>query len=212
MEQWQRSVVAWHEWYTLVGTAAATLTALLFVVVTLEPRVIAKSVDTGVRAFITPTVGLFASALMTAMVMLVPGLTPRQLAVTLACGGVAGTAYLVYVRVQRLWRENKLGLEDWFWYVFLPFAGYGLLVLAAANMFAHPGSGLTLLASTAGDFSNRRHPQRVGRRLLDGTSNGGAGVAYKKPLAAVAPLLRELGLPQLDAPNFSRTRFRQIRR
>ena len=50
-EAWTHQLEIWHEFYLLVGTAGVALTGLLFVIVSLGPRVIADRQATGVRAF-----------------------------------------------------------------------------------------------------------------------------------------------------------------
>src|SRR5207248_2243083 len=63
---------AWHDFYVMTGSGAAALTGLLFVIVSLGPHVVAKSVDTGVRAFISPIAVHFTSALALSALMLAP--------------------------------------------------------------------------------------------------------------------------------------------
>jgi hypothetical protein len=73
---WLHQLGAWHNFYLLLGTAAATLTGLMFIVVSLGPRLIATHTATGVRAFVTPTVMYFTTVLVVAALMTIPAL-PR---------------------------------------------------------------------------------------------------------------------------------------
>ena len=46
-------IEGWHEFYLLVGTSAAALTGLMFVVISISPETIAERPKAGVRAFVT---------------------------------------------------------------------------------------------------------------------------------------------------------------
>src|SRR5712691_8395187 len=131
----------WHEFYVLVGTSAAALTGLMFVVISISPETIAERPRSGVRAFVTPTMVFFATALAISAFMLVPHIAPAALALLLALTGVGGLAYLVWVRGHRYWREGKLDAEDWVFYIGLPFLSYTLLVAAAIAIWGSSALG-----------------------------------------------------------------------
>jgi hypothetical protein len=136
-ETWQSDVEAWHEFYLLVGTGGANLIGLMFVVVSLRPHLIATQRPTAVPAFFTPIVVDFAAVLLIAGLMMAPGLPPIAIAVALGMLGVAGLAYQILNGSHRQWRENKLEVEDWIWFVALPIASYSLLVAAALAIATH---------------------------------------------------------------------------
>jgi hypothetical protein len=142
-ELWIEQLHAWHEFYLLIGTAAATLTALMFVVISLGTRVVAR--DTGVQAvrtFVTPTVVFFTTALLLSAIMLMPSPPTVVLGGVLAVGGVAGIAYLVVIGVQEQWRRSSLGREDWAWYYALPLGANLLLLVAALGVEVENSVGL----------------------------------------------------------------------
>ena len=56
---WLEQLEGWHDFYVIVGSAAAGLTGLMFVVVSLGPKVISGRGSAGVRGFVTPTVVFF---------------------------------------------------------------------------------------------------------------------------------------------------------
>jgi hypothetical protein len=97
-----------------------------------------------VRAFVTPTMVFFATALAVSAFMLVPHIALSALAVLLALASVAGIAYLLWVRGQHHWREGKLDAEDWVFFIGLPFLSYALLLAAAIAI----GQGSALGAPT----------------------------------------------------------------
>jgi len=136
----------WHEFYVLVGTSAAALTGLMVVVISISPETIAERPKAGVRAFVTPTMVFFTTALAVSALMLVPHLAPAPLAALLALASVAGIAYLLWVRGHHHWREGKLDAEDWVFYIGLPFLSYILLLVAAIALWRGGALGAPVLA------------------------------------------------------------------
>jgi hypothetical protein len=53
---------SWHEFYFMVGTSAAALIGLMFVVVSINPENIAQRRAAGLRGFVTPTTVFFTTA------------------------------------------------------------------------------------------------------------------------------------------------------
>ena len=129
----------WHEFYLLIGTAGVTLTGLLFVVVSLGPRVVAENQATGVRSFISPNAVYFTTTLVVSAVFLVPDLSPMAIGALLCVGGVGSLGYLAYTKVHQRWLRNKLPLLDWIWFVGLPIAGYVLLIVSGIGFFMQAG-------------------------------------------------------------------------
>jgi len=129
-EAWAHQLEIWHEFYLLIGTAGVTLTGLLFVVVSLGPRVIADRQATGVRAFVSPNAVYFTTALVVSAVLMVPALPAMVIGALLCIGAVASLGYLAYTRVHHHWRQNRLSRLDWIWFVALPIAAYVLLLLS----------------------------------------------------------------------------------
>src|SRR5439155_26435511 len=76
-------IEGWHEFYLLVGTSAAALTGLMFVVISIIPETIADRPNSGLRAFVTPTMVLFTTARAIPAVPLVPHISPAALALLL---------------------------------------------------------------------------------------------------------------------------------
>jgi hypothetical protein len=127
----------WHEFYLLIGTAGVTLTGLLFVVVSLGPRLIANHQATGVRAFISPNAVYFTTTLVVSAVLLVPDLPAVAIGTCLCFGALTSLGYLAYTRAHQQWRHNKLPFLDWIWFVGLPIAGYVLLLFSGMGFLLH---------------------------------------------------------------------------
>jgi hypothetical protein len=138
----------WHAFYLLLGTSAAALTGLMFVVVSISPQTIAERPQSGVRAFVTPTLVFFTTVLVVSALMLAPGLTPIWLAALLALVGFGGLVYLFWVGGYERGRENPLEREDWIFYIAAPFVGYILLFAAAVAIGFNSLVGAAVLAVT----------------------------------------------------------------
>ena len=149
IETWAADVEAWHDFYLLTGTGGATLIGLMFVVVSLGPRLIAEHRPTGVPAFLTPIVVDFAAVLVIAGLMLAPRIAPIVVAVALGALGTAGLAFQILNDSHRLWRESKLGIDDWIWFVALPIASYSVLVAAALAIGTETPYALFVVAAAA---------------------------------------------------------------
>src|SRR6187455_2202026 len=66
----------WHEFYLLVGTAAATVLALLFVAVSLGAGYLTSQHQAPTRTFMSPVVIHFTSVFFVAAVCLIPSHGP----------------------------------------------------------------------------------------------------------------------------------------
>ena len=143
---------AWHEFYFLLGTSAAALTGLMGVVISINPDTIAERPQSGVRAFVTPTMVFFTTAFVVSALLLVPHLSLRSLGVLLALTGIAGVAYLVWVRGHHYFvhgiegRPPELDAEDWIFFIGLPYLSYLLLIIAAVGIWQHAQYGAPTLA------------------------------------------------------------------
>jgi hypothetical protein len=154
-EAWTHELETWHEFFVLLGTAGLTLTGLLFVVISLGPRVAADRHATNVRAFVSPNAVFFTATLVVSSLFLVPGLSARMIGVLLCFGAGASLVYLAYTRGHQQWRHNKLPMLDWIWFVGLPFLSYLLLLFAGVGFLVEVSvaiygvaGGLVLLVIT----------------------------------------------------------------
>ena len=134
---------AWESFYVIVGSSAAALIGLQFVVITLiadmRKRIAADAAS--VSAFGTPTVVHFGGALVISAGMSAPWPSPAMLSRILLLCGVGGMLYAALI-VRRARRQTTYHpvAEDWVFYAILPFLAYAALALA----------GLKLATATAG--------------------------------------------------------------
>ena len=130
---WPHQLEMWHEFYLVIGTAGATLTGLLFVIVSLRPRLIAHRQATTGRAFLTPNAVYFTTTLVVSAMFLVPSLSTGVIGVLLCAGAFGSLVYLASTKAHGYWRRNKLPFLDWIWFIGLPWTSYGLLLLAGVG-------------------------------------------------------------------------------
>jgi hypothetical protein len=123
------ALAGWDNFYVIVGSAAAGLTGLTFVVIALVADAGMTHLS-GLRTFVTPTVIHFSSALWIAALATVPHLTTASLGVLMLASGAAGVIYSLrtLVRMYRMDRDVYVPVAaDWTWNGFLPLAAYALL-------------------------------------------------------------------------------------
>ena len=140
---------AWETFYVIVGSSAAALTGLQFVVITLGAE--KRTGNSGTtRAFGTPTVVHFCAVLLVAAILSAPWPAVFGAAVALAGCGIAGVIYAAIVishtRGQTLYRPV---LEDWLFHCVFPLIAYSMLVVAAATLPRIPTPSLFAIASTS---------------------------------------------------------------
>jgi hypothetical protein len=134
-------LAGWESFYVIIGTAAAALTGLMFVVATLiaasRPRIAAP--DEAFAAFNTPSVVHFGAALLIAAILSAPWQAIWYVSLLLALLGLAGMSYVVIVlRRARHQHDYQPVLEDWIWHTICPFIAYTILLIAALLLSANP--------------------------------------------------------------------------
>jgi hypothetical protein len=143
-------LATWHNFYSIIGTAAATLTGLLFVVVTLIAgvRVRASSPSSGIAVFSTPNVVHFGAALLVAALLSAPWQALWQAGLLLGLAGLWGATYVIIVlRRARRQTDYQPVLEDWLFHTIFPLVSYTALVVAALLLPGHPAPALFVIAA-----------------------------------------------------------------
>jgi hypothetical protein len=138
----------WQNFYVIIGTSAATLTGLMFVVITLTARVRDRRSNEALGAFATPTVVHFCIALLIAAIFSVPWQASWNAGLLLGLTGLGGVIYDVIV-VQRARRQAdyQLVMEDWLWYTIFPLVSYTALIVAAILLPGNPVPALFIIAT-----------------------------------------------------------------
>src|SRR5512133_237004 len=124
----------WQNFYTIMGTAAATLTGLMFVVTTLIAGIDShvSVLNAAVSAFNTPTVVHFCAVLLLAGLLSAPWQTFSSVSILLGVLGLGMVIYLIIV-LRRLRRvpHYQSTVEDWSWYMAFPLFAHVLLIVSA---------------------------------------------------------------------------------
>ena len=122
----------WESFYVIVGSSGGALIGLQFVVITLIADRGRYTSGSSLSAFGTPTVVHLTGALGVSAIMSAPWPSQEPLAAALIAWGIAGLIYgVVVVRRARRQTEYQPVLEDWLYYVALPFVVYASLTAGA---------------------------------------------------------------------------------
>jgi len=126
------SFAAWSDFYVIVGSSAAALTGLQFVVMALVNDLRAPTSEQTVAAFSTPTVVHFSIALLTSAIIVAPWPEPWQTGFAATICGAGSFGYeLIALRRARTQTLYEPVLEDWIWYFALPMVAYTTLTVSA---------------------------------------------------------------------------------
>lgn len=138
----------WQNFYMLMGTAAATLTGLMFVVTTLIAGIDAhlSTLNAAVSAYNTPTVVHFGTVLLLAGLLSAPWQTFSSLSLLLGLLGLGMVVYsIIVMRRMRGVPNYQSTLEDWLWYIAFPLLANLLLILAAFMLPKNPSLALYIV-------------------------------------------------------------------
>jgi hypothetical protein len=138
-------LIAWQNFYVIMGSSAGALTGLTFVAVTLVAGNRRPGAGRGIAAFNTPTVVHFGAVLLVAAVLSAPWPALVPAALLLGLCGLAGVLYTAIV-VRRLRRLDQglytSVLEDWLWYSICPLITYTALLITAIMVPGSPAPAL----------------------------------------------------------------------
>jgi hypothetical protein len=142
-------LATWQNFYVIIGSAAATLTGLMFVVVTLIARVQVSSRGDGIAAFSTPSVVHLCAALLVAALLSAPWQVLWNVSLLLGLVGLAGMGYIVVVlrRTRRLQTDYQPVLEDWLWHTVFPLLSYTTFLVAAMVLSGYPVLALFVIGA-----------------------------------------------------------------
>lgn len=139
---------AWHEFYILLGTAGATLVALLFVAVSLGAGYLSSQDQRGPRTFMSPVVIHFTSVFFISAVCLVPSHGPFFFATLIGVTALVGIAVSIVITVWVVRTEMTNYLQDYFGYGLLPLGAYVALLVASIMIYTGQDYALEILAGS----------------------------------------------------------------
>lgn len=168
----------WQSFFQMTGEAAATLTGLLFVVITItagRPR--PSGMQTGSRFFTTPTVFHFASVLAVSAMALAPASEGIWPLAAMTVWSLAGLACAAHIAIGILRLPTYAHWSDIGWYGLGPLAAHlGLTGSCVAVFLQWPHGCLALaLAILALLLVSTRNAWDLATWLAQGPPVGGAG-------------------------------------
>ena len=141
---------AWESFYVIVGSSAAALTGLQFVVIVLGAETNAIGAGDATRAYTTPTVVHFCAVLLVSAILSAPWPAMGGAAIALGACGVAGIVFVALVIAQtRRQAAYRPVLEDWLGHVVVPMVAYVALLEAAIALTVNPGVSLFAIGAAA---------------------------------------------------------------
>lgn len=144
-------VEGWDNFYVIIGSSAAALTGLMFVVIALIPAMARIPRDpTALDAFASPTVVHFSAVLLIGAFITIPRRTMTSLLVSLLIVGGVGCIYatIVILRAVRQ-RSYEAVLEDWIFHAILPAISYLTLFIASFFLVSSAENALLAVAASA---------------------------------------------------------------
>lgn len=124
---------AWESFYVIIGSSAAALTGLMFVVISLISDSRRRQTgEGGLAAFGTPTIVHLCAAFLVSAIASAPWDAVATAVFGFGVTGLVGVAYVLLVS-WRAYRQTEYTpvFEDWLWHTILPLAAYGTFVVAA---------------------------------------------------------------------------------
>jgi hypothetical protein len=136
----------WHDFYVLVGTAGATLLALLFVAVSLGAGFLTEERQSATHTFMSPVIVHFTCVFFLSAVALFPWHQARFFAAVIGITALIGAILSTYITVRVVRTDLTNYVEDYLAYGLLPGLGYLALVAAAVSICLEKDFGLDALA------------------------------------------------------------------
>jgi hypothetical protein len=149
----------WHEFYELLGTAAAALLALLFVAASIGASVLTPGRSRATRTYLSPIVFHYAVILLASLIALIPTQTPLWLGISMGSVALIGMLYSLFVCFQ-LFRDHVADIADLLGYGGFPAAAYAAALISAFLFKNQPAAAINVVAGHGA--SGGQHPQCVG--------------------------------------------------
>jgi hypothetical protein len=140
----------WHEFYVLLGTAAAALVALLFVAVSIATSVLTPDPQSraNTATYMSPVVFHYANILFLSLIALVPTQTWESFGITIGLASIGSVLYSAHVAV-RVHRNPISDLADRFAYGAVPVLCYMAGLASVWLLLNEQSAGLNVLAGAA---------------------------------------------------------------
>jgi hypothetical protein len=126
----------WHEFYGLLGTAAAALLALLFVAASIGANVLTHDRAGPTRTYLSPVVFHYSNILFLSLLALIPTQTPLIFGLTILIAAAGSLIYSIFI-FTRLLSDGIADLPDRIAYGAVPIATYAAGLVAAYLLLTH---------------------------------------------------------------------------
>jgi hypothetical protein len=140
----------WESFYVIIGSSAAALTGLQFVVMALVADSDRPGGPQEIAAFGSPTVVHFCSALLISALFTAPW---HSVANAGRAAGLLGLAGLVYTAIVLRRARRQSGyqpvFEDWLWHTILPGLAYLALLVSGLTLSDEAGSATFFIGAAA---------------------------------------------------------------
>ena len=146
----QSILATWEAFYVIIGSSAAALTGLQFVVIALVSERSSRRAASTMAAFATPTVVHFGAVLLLSAILSAPWPGLRFPDMLVGVMGIAGVVHAV-ITILRARRQTLYVpvLEDWIWHGTLPSLAYANLFAAALMLATRTDFALFLCGGSA---------------------------------------------------------------
>ena len=150
MEVARSPLAAWETFFFLIGSSAAALTGLQFVVIALIAESRRRATTREIQAFGTPTIVHFSGVLLISAVISAPWHGLSRLSFAIGACAASGFLYTLvnFIRARRL-TTYRLVFEDWLWHIGLPMLTYALMVGAAFQVQNNTHQSLFIIGFSA---------------------------------------------------------------
>jgi hypothetical protein len=136
----------WQDFFVLVGTAGATLVALLFVAVSLGAGLLTDKKAAATRAFFSPVVVHFTAVFFISAVGLFPAHNRATFAAMVGGCAAIGGGIALFTTIELLRHSWTAYVQDHLAYGLLPTISYAALLVAAAMILAEHDYAMIVLA------------------------------------------------------------------
>ena len=140
----------WHEFYGLLGSAAAALVALLFVAVSIATEVLTTDPESrrNTATYMTPVVFHYANILFLSLIVLIPTQTWESFGIVIAVASIGSFSYSLFVML-RVHRNSISDLSDRLGYGAVPMLCYAAGLVSSWLILKEEPAGLNVLAAAA---------------------------------------------------------------
>jgi hypothetical protein len=140
----------WLDFYELLGTAAATLIALLFVAVSISTSVLTQEPESrrNTSTYMSPVVFHYANLLFLSLIALIPTQTWESFGLVIGAAGIGSVIYSIVIAL-RVHRNSISDLADRLCYGAIPALCYATGPVVTLLLLEEKPAGLDLLAGAA---------------------------------------------------------------